>query len=75
VVWGKSIYPAVFFHFMLNLAAYGIISSQGLDPSPLAWLLLSLLILPPAVIGIYLLRSLPHPIAPLIALHKEFPNP
>jgi membrane protease YdiL (CAAX protease family) len=57
VVGGSSIYPAFFFHGVLNLAGYLIIGNQGVEPSPSAWLLLGLLILPLAVFGVVLLGT------------------
>ena len=58
VVRGKSIYPSVIFHAVLNLAAFKAFASKGLEPDPTSWWLLSLAILPLAVVGIFLLRSL-----------------
>ena len=55
VLNGRSIYPAAFFHIALNMAAY--LSSQGLEPAPSAWLLVSTLMLPVAFLGIYLLSK------------------
>lgn len=61
VLRGKSIYPAVAFHAILNLAAYLAFASKGIQPAPSSWLLLSGLVLPIAAYGIYLLRSAPQP--------------
>ena len=52
---GKSIYPAAIFHIALNLAAYLSFASQGLEPGPGSWLLLSLFMLPLAVFALYFL--------------------
>lgn len=65
VLGSSSIYPAFFFHGVLNLAGYLVIGSLGVEPDPSAWLLLSLLILPLAVFGAALRGTrLPRP-APL----------
>ncbi|HZD57324.1 MAG TPA: CPBP family glutamic-type intramembrane protease, partial [Anaerolineales bacterium] len=53
----RSIYPAAFFHFALNFAGYLNYAGKGLEDSPSAWLNLSLLLLPLALISIYLLRG------------------
>lgn len=57
VLTGKSIYPATFFHGILNLIAYLIFGSNGVEPATSAWLLLSILMLPLAIFGIYLLQT------------------
>lgn len=59
VLKGNSIYPAVFFHAIVNLAGYLVFAGQNLEPAPAAWLLLSLFMLPLALYGIYLLRDAP----------------
>jgi len=56
VLNGKSIYPASFFHCILNLLAFSIFGSSGVEPATGAWLILSVLILPLAIFGAYLLR-------------------
>jgi membrane protease YdiL (CAAX protease family) len=58
VLSGKSIYPATFFHGLLNLSAYMSFASQGLEPKPASWLLLSLLILPLAFYGLFFVCDL-----------------
>jgi membrane protease YdiL (CAAX protease family) len=60
VLRGKSIYPAVFFHASFNLAGFFIFGSTGLEPTAVSWLLLSLLMLPLALHGIYLLWGVLH---------------
>jgi membrane protease YdiL (CAAX protease family) len=55
VLSGKSIYPAALFHAVFNLAAY--LSFNGSEPAPSFWLLLSILMFPLALYGIYLLRG------------------
>jgi len=57
VIRGKSIYPAFFFHGLLNIGAYLSFSYKGLEPSPASWLSLSLMMLLPALFGMYLLRK------------------
>jgi membrane protease YdiL (CAAX protease family) len=59
VLNGNSIYPAAFFHCILNLAGYLILGSKGLEPAPQSWLLFSVLMFPLALYGIYLLRNFP----------------
>ena len=59
VLRSRSIYPAVFFHAIINLSGYLSFASQGIEPAPSAWLLLSLVLLPLAVLGIYQLRGWP----------------
>ena len=57
VLSGKSIYPAAFFHGVLNLAAYLNLTNNGIEGTPSSWLWMSLLVLPLAGFGIYLLRD------------------
>ena len=57
VISGKSIYPATFFHGLLNLSAYMSLVSQGLEPKPASWLWLSLLIFPLALYGLFFVRD------------------
>jgi CAAX protease family protein len=59
VLRGKSIYPAVVFHGVLNLAGYMNLSSNAPEGTPSVWLMLSLAMIPLAVYGLYLLRGLP----------------
>jgi membrane protease YdiL (CAAX protease family) len=74
VLSGKSMYPAVIFHGLLNLAGY--LSSNGLEPAPSAFVLLSLLILPLAVFGMYLILTISRRSPPMkTEFSKEFPNP
>jgi membrane protease YdiL (CAAX protease family) len=57
VVNGRSIYPAVLLHGLMNIAAQQSLlanSSAAADPS--AWLLQTLLMIPLALTGIYLIR-------------------
>jgi membrane protease YdiL (CAAX protease family) len=59
VLYGGSIYPAVFFHGILNIAGYLNLSSSATEPALSSWLLLSALTLPIAIFGFYLLQNLP----------------
>ena len=59
VLRGESIYPAVFFHGVLNVAGYLNLTSNGVEGSSSSWLLMSLFILPMSLYGLYLLRRLP----------------
>jgi membrane protease YdiL (CAAX protease family) len=52
---GSSLYPAAFFHGVLNLSGYLNLSSNGTEGTTFAWLLISLLMLPIAIFGIFLL--------------------
>jgi hypothetical protein len=59
VLSGKSIYPAVLLHGILNLSAYLLIENTGgVEPASTSWLLMSLFMLPLALYGLYLLRGL-----------------
>jgi membrane protease YdiL (CAAX protease family) len=57
VLIGKSIYPAVLFHLALNISAYVLIGSNHFEPAPYAWLSLSLLMIIPTVVGIYIVKT------------------
>lgn len=57
VLHGKSIYPAVVFHGVLNVAGYLNLTSNAAQGTPSSWLLLSLFMLPLALFGLYLLRD------------------
>ena len=59
VLRGRSIYPAAFFHGVLNLAGYLNLTSNAAVGTPSAWLLLCLLLLPLSLYGWYLLRDIP----------------
>jgi membrane protease YdiL (CAAX protease family) len=58
VLRSGSIYPAAFFHGMLNGAGYLNLTSGGVEGTLSSWLLLSLSLLPLALFGLYLLRGL-----------------
>ena len=59
VLVGSSIYPAVFFHGIVNLAAYLTLLANSYEGIPTsAWIVLCLLMVPLAALGIYQLRGL-----------------
>jgi hypothetical protein len=66
VLHENSIYPAAFFHGLLNLAGYLNLTSNTAEGTPSAWLLLSLLMLPVAVFGWVLLVSASQRVSPLV---------
>jgi len=55
VLYGNSIYPAAFFHGLLNLAGYLNFTANAARGAPSSWLLLSLWMLPVALLGWLLL--------------------
>jgi len=74
VLHGRSIYPAVFFHGLLNLAGYLNLSSNATEATLSSWLLLSALMLPIAMFGFYLFRNVPQqPVQANTAFSKNFP--
>lgn len=75
VLHGRSIYPAVFFHALLNVAGYLNLSRNATEATLSSWLLLSALMLPIAIFGINLLRNLPQPSTQAnIAFSKNTPS-
>lgn len=62
VLKAGSIYPAVFFHGILNLAGYLSLSSNGVEGTASSWLWMSLFMLPLALWGLFSLpnRSMPN---------------
>jgi membrane protease YdiL (CAAX protease family) len=64
VLRSGSIYPAAFFHGMLNVAGYLNLTSSGVEGTASSWLLLGLSLLPLALYGLYLLRGLAAALAP-----------
>lgn len=60
VLNGRSIYPAAFFHGVLNVAGYFGLAGSGAEETTASWFLMSLSMLPLAVFGIYLLRDVRH---------------
>lgn len=59
VLLGRSLYPAVVFHVVLNLAGYLLFGRLGLEPAPAVWLALGMLLLPLAAFGLWLLGIAP----------------
>jgi len=57
VLRGESIYPAAFFHGILNLAGYLNLTSNRVEGTPSSWLLMSLFMLPLGLYGFHLLRG------------------
>lgn len=59
VLSGNSIYPAVFFHGIVNLAAFLNLSANSSDGiATSSWLLLNVLMFPLAILGMYILRGI-----------------
>jgi membrane protease YdiL (CAAX protease family) len=56
VLSGASIFPAVIFHGLLNLAGYLNLTSKNITETTSSWLLLSLLMVPLALFGLYQLK-------------------
>jgi membrane protease YdiL (CAAX protease family) len=57
VLYGRSIYPAAFFHSCWNLAGYLNLTGNAAAGTAASWLLLSVLMLPLAILGLVLLRG------------------
>lgn len=57
VLYSRSIYPAAFFHGILNLAGYLNLTANAAEGTPSSWLMLSLLMIPLALLGLYALRG------------------
>lgn len=75
VLGGKSIYPAVFFHGVLNLGGYLNLTSNGVEGTPVAWLLMGLFLLPLAVLSLYLVNFDQHAAPVQSGLSEDFPQP
>lgn len=58
VLSGRSIYPAAFSHGALNLAAYLNLTANNAEGTASGWLLVSLFMVPLALLGLYILRGL-----------------
>jgi len=58
---GRSIYPAVFFHGLLNVSGYLNLAGHEGGGTSSSWLLLGLFMLPLTLYGLYLLRSQTQP--------------
>jgi hypothetical protein len=74
VIISSSIYPALFFHGILNLAGYLNLTSNGAEGSVTAWLWMSLGVLPLAFYGLYSLREAPRLFTPSNSLSKNMPG-
>lgn len=57
VLSGRSIYPAAFSHGALNLAAYLNLSANNAEGTASGWLLVSLAMVPLALLGLTILRG------------------
>lgn len=73
---GKSIYPAAFFHGLLNLAGYLNLASNAAAGAgaPSAWLLLSLWMLPVALLGLALLVTAARRASPIASGRRLNPR-
>lgn len=75
VMRGGSIYPAAFFHGVLNVAGYLNLTSNAVEGAYTSWLLISLSYIPLALYGFYLIRNLPQRSAQRdLAFSKNFPS-
>jgi hypothetical protein len=76
VLSANSIYPAAFFHGVLNLAGFLNLTSNGIEGTPSAWRLMSLFMLPLAIYGMVLLVNLDQRSDPVKTdLSKDIPHP
>jgi len=57
VLYGRSLYPVVFFHACWNMAGYLNLTGSPAWGSSTSWLMLTVLYVPLAVFGLYLLRD------------------
>jgi len=58
VLYGRSIWPVVTFHWMVNLAvSLQAVQNPNFDETLPAWLIFNLIILPMVIVGIYLIRE------------------
>jgi len=74
VVRGKSIWPAAVFHGVLNAAGYVNLANSGSSPGAGDWLLLSVLTVPLAVFGLYLLRGAAQDLMQANAIRSPLPS-
>ncbi|MCB8985938.1 MAG: CPBP family intramembrane metalloprotease [Ardenticatenaceae bacterium] len=58
VLYGRSIYPVVFFHVCWNMAGYLNLTDSTAWGSSASWLMLTVLCVPLAIFGFYLLRDM-----------------
>jgi membrane protease YdiL (CAAX protease family) len=65
VLKSGSIYPALFFHGLFNVAGYLNLTSTGTEATAFSWLLLSLSTVPLALYGLILLRDISQPVVNL----------
>ena len=60
VLYGRSIWPVITFHWMVNLAvSLQAVQNPIFEETLPAWLIFNLIILPMVIAGIYLLRKVP----------------
>ena len=60
VLYGRSIWPVITFHWMVNLAvSLQAVQNPNFEETLPAWLIFNLVIFPMVVVGIYLLRKVP----------------
>ncbi len=59
VVSGMSIYPAVFFHAVLNIGGYLNLTSNAAEGTVQSWFMLAVVMGPVAIVGLALLRAVP----------------
>jgi len=60
VLSGRSIWPVITFHWMVNLAvSLQVVQNPNFEETLPAWLVFNLVIFPMVVVGIYLLRKVP----------------
>jgi membrane protease YdiL (CAAX protease family) len=57
LIRGNSIYPAAFAHGALNLAAYLNLTANDAEGTPAGWLMVTLLLVPLALVGLRILRG------------------
>jgi len=70
VLYGRSIWPVVTFHWMVNLAvSLQAVQNPNFEETLPAWLIFNLIILPMVIVGIYLLRKVQ-----LLQVHKDEEN-
>ena len=58
VLSGRSIWPAIVFHWVINLAvSLQAIQNTGFEETQPTWLIFNLVVLPMVIVGVYLLRK------------------
>jgi membrane protease YdiL (CAAX protease family) len=74
VLRSGSIYPAVFFHGLWNVAGYLNLTGNSAQATASSWLQLSLYVVPLALYGWFLLRNLTHTMEPSThPMRTEYP--